>query len=69
MYGSTLTQSWQVDMKKLTLAEARREVELIKLWVWRQEHWNSKIQPHGGNIVSDHDEDYVFDALFDVPNR
>lgn len=23
----------------------------------------------GMNQVSDHDEDYVFDALFDVPNR
>ena len=23
----------------------------------------------GANAVSDHDEDYVFDALFDVPNR
>lgn len=23
----------------------------------------------GANVVSDFDEDYVFDALFDVPNR
>lgn len=25
--------------------------------------------PDGGNIVGDHDEDYVFDTLFDIPNR
>ena len=25
--------------------------------------------PGGTNIVSDDDEDYVFDALYDVPNR
>ena len=23
----------------------------------------------GANVVGDHDEDYVFDALFDVPSR
>ena len=26
-------------------------------------------QPNGSNIVGDHDEDYVVDALFDIPNR
>ena len=25
--------------------------------------------PNGVNIVGDHDEDYVVDALFDIPNR
>jgi hypothetical protein len=25
--------------------------------------------PNGVNIVSDNDEDYVVDALFDIPNR
>lgn len=23
----------------------------------------------GGNMVGEHDEDYVFDALFDTPNK
>jgi hypothetical protein len=25
--------------------------------------------PNGMNEVGDHDEDYVLDALFDIPNR
>lgn len=29
---------------------------------WADEGW-------GGNVVSDHDEDYVLDALWDIPNR
>lgn len=24
--------------------------------------------PGGANVVGDHDEDYLFDALYDVPN-
>jgi hypothetical protein len=28
-----------------------------------------RIEPNGANNVSDHDDDYVVDALFDVPNR
>jgi len=58
-------------MKKLTLAEARQEIEQRELWLWRQRHWGKKqrVQIFGGNVVSDHDEDYVIDALFNIPNK
>jgi len=42
---------------------ARRKQDNLELWLERNEG------PMGMNTVSDHDEDYVFDALFDVPNR
>ena len=50
---------------KLTLKQARQQIEDRELWLWRQENWH----PHGENLVGDHDEDYVLDALFDIPNR
>jgi hypothetical protein len=49
-----------------TIHEVREEIEKKRLWHQRQAEWSS---PDGSNIVGDHDEDYVFDALFDVPNR
>jgi len=57
-------------MKKLTLAEAKADAERQALWVWRQENWGQG--PHdgwGASIVGDHDEDYLVDELFDIPNR
>lgn len=60
-------------MKRLTLAEAQEEIDARDLWLWRQKHWGhpreDREESWGANEVGDHDEDYVFDALFDVPNR
>ena len=42
----------------------KKKQDNLELWLQRNE-----TGPDGGNIVGDHDEDYVFDALFDVPNR
>lgn len=56
-------------MKRLTLKEAQEELGKRDLWLWRQEHWGAPFDGMGASVVGDHDEDYVVDALFDIPNR
>jgi len=35
----------------------------------KREYYRRNPYPNGENIVGDHDEDYLVDALFDIPNR
>jgi hypothetical protein len=60
---------------KITANEARLrlaaiEIKFLQGTIRKQREWqNSTTYVFGGNIVGDHDEDYVVDALFYIPNR
>jgi hypothetical protein len=67
---------------KITAGEARDRLDDIELrfthgMFQKQEEWRKAVTwlderdwyPNRVSIVSEYYEDYVFDALFDVPNR